>query len=159
MSFKKCFCCGFVLGAEHFYQHKKMKDGRLNKCKECVKANVRKNRADKIQHYRQYDKLRASVPHRAAAREVYQATPRGVESVKRAKLAWAERNPEKRRAHNILSKAVAKGVVLPHPCFVCGREDSEAHHPDYSAPLAVTWLCSAHHAQVHKEAREILRAA
>jgi hypothetical protein len=41
-------------------------------------------------------------------------------------------------------------------CFKCGIEKTpahdekpEAHHPDYSAPLDVVWLCSAHHKQAH----------
>lgn len=133
--------------------------GNKSRCKECIKEAVRANRIANIDHYRSFDKARASMPHRIAARRAYQATPRGIEAAKQAKKAWRMRNAEKRRAHDAIAKAVAKGVVNPLPCFVCGREDSEAHHPDYSSPLAVTWLCSKHHAQLHKEAREYANAA
>lgn len=33
-------------------------------------------------------------------------------------------------------------------CEVCG-EDAEMHHPDYSKPLEVIWLCRAHHKELH----------
>lgn len=145
-----CKTCGITKPADGFYR------GNRSRCKECVKESVKANRMAKIDHYRSFDKARASVPHRVAARAAYLATPRGVAAANRAKKAWRQRNAEKRRAHSTLAKAVAKGTVRPLPCFVCGREQAEAHHPDYSSPLAVTWLCSQHHAQLHREARELV---
>ena len=41
-----------------------------------------------------------------------------------------------------------KGYGARQNCW-CGKI-GEAHHPDYSKPLDVIWLCSEHHAQVHK---------
>lgn len=40
------------------------------------------------------------------------------------------------------------GKVQRQPCFICG-ERAEAHHPDYSQPLSVTWLCPQHHKDAH----------
>ena len=99
------------------------------------------------------------MPHRVAARTAYLASPRGIAAANRAKKAWQARNAQKCRAHSTLAKAVTKGAVVPLPCFVCGREQAEAHHPDYSSPLAVTWLCTKHHAQLHREARELTAEA
>ena len=45
-----------------------MKDGRLNKCIECTKADVRENRLNKIDHYRSFDRGRANLPHRQCLR-------------------------------------------------------------------------------------------
>lgn len=42
---KTCISCGKDLDACKFYRHKAMSDGRLNKCKECVKSYVRGNRS------------------------------------------------------------------------------------------------------------------
>ncbi|MBS9774731.1 MAG: hypothetical protein KGV59_06205 [Tenacibaculum sp.] len=39
---KKCFKCNQVKSLEHFYKHKKMSDGYLNKCKDCTKVDVKK---------------------------------------------------------------------------------------------------------------------
>lgn len=39
-----------------------------------------------------------------------------------------------------------KGRLGKQPCQVCGTEDNlEMHHPDYSQPLLVEWLCRPHH--------------
>jgi hypothetical protein len=44
---KKCFKCGIVKPLDDFYLHKQMKDGHLNKCKDCNKADT-KRRTDEL---------------------------------------------------------------------------------------------------------------
>lgn len=81
-------------------------------------------------------------------RREYQRTPGGKAAHARANKAYRARNKDKRRAHNAIAKAVMRGKMLPMPCLVCGK-DAEAHHPDYSFPLDVIWLCPEHHKEVH----------
>lgn len=46
-------------------------------------------------------------------------------------------------------RAVASGRLVKAPCEVCGASKVEAHHDDYSQPLAVRWLCHTHHREYH----------
>lgn len=128
-----------------------------SKCKECVKEEVRTNRANKIEQYREYDRQRGNRPDRLAASAAYQQTDAGRARANAGKRAYIKRNKEKRAAHVILGNAIKSGIVVPLPCEVCGEQHAEAHHAAYSLPLDVTWLCSPHHKQVHKEHRAYLR--
>lgn len=44
-----------------------------------------------------------------------------------------------------------RGSIEKKPCEVCGSDNSQMHHEDYSKPLEVKWLCREHHLEVHKE--------
>jgi len=69
------------------------------------------------------------------------------EVVARIGQAWSKRNPEKRRAHSAVARAIRSGRLVRGCCEVCGAtERIQAHHDDYSKPLEVRWLCPAHHA-------------
>ena len=52
------------------------------------------------------------------------------------------------RARQTVRNAIRKGELKKQPCIVCGAE-AEAHHPDYTKPLDVDWLCRKHHALWH----------
>lgn len=72
---------------------------------------------------------------------------------------WQTDNPDKRRAHKAVEKALRSGNLKKLPCERCGRIDGvHAHHESYARPLDVNWLCPAHHAQRHEE-MEAARAA
>lgn len=75
------------------------------------------------------------------------------EEVKARKAARSKKNHAtlEGKARHILQGAVLRGSIEPLPCFVCGGK-AEGHHPDYSRPRDVVWLCPEHHRQLHKEA-------
>lgn len=66
------------------------------------------------------------------------------------------RYPERAKARDAVGNAIKAGKLKRGPCEVCGIEPKrvngrsvvEAHHEDYSKPLAVRWLCHYHHRQV-----------
>jgi hypothetical protein len=143
--FRLCKQCHFVKPLEYFYV------SNQTKCKECVKAAVRANRAEKIDYYRSFDRARGSMPHRVAARLEYQQTPDGRAAMRRAHERYCDNHPERRRATITLNNAVRDGKVQRQPCWVCG-EKAHGHHPDYDRPLEVVWLCPPHHRETHAAA-------
>lgn len=132
---KTCFKCLQSLPLEAFYKHPAMGDGHLGKCKSCTKADASANRLNKIDEYRAYDRMRASQPHRKAL-------------AKRVQSEWKSKYPNRRAAQVQVGNALRRGALKKQPCWVCG-DGAEAHHPDYSRPLDVVWLCPPHHKQTH----------
>lgn len=175
-----CKQCNTTKCAGDFYA------GNRSRCKECIKSSVRANRLEKIDHYRAFDRARASQPHRVAARAEYAQTPAGVAAHQRARSKYAstdaareakraylqsehgkaqraktmriqaERYPDRHKARTAFGNAVRDGKVIPWPvCAVpecCGKP--QGHHPDYSRPLDVVWLCDAHHKEAHALVRQ-----
>ena len=155
---KTCFKCNQSKPLTEFYRHPRMADGHLNKCKACTKSDATAHRNQNIERVREYDRLRDNLPHRVAARAEYAKTDAfkasHAASVARLRVIKADRYA----ARNAVSNALRDGRLTPLPCFICG-EKSEAHHPDYSRPLDVVWLCPPHHKQTHAMARELMREA
>lgn len=56
-----------------------------------------------------------------------------------------DRHPDRRRARVAVGNAIRDGRLEKSVCEVCGDARVEAHHADYSKPLAVRWLCPIHH--------------
>lgn len=82
----------------------------------------------------------------------YQATPEGKAARQRAQKKWTQANPEKRRAQWAVSNALRDGKLVKGTCVFAGEGGCkgriEAHHPDYTKPLEVVWVCSHHHARL-----------
>lgn len=58
----------------------------------------------------------------------------------------------RRIAKQAVKSEVRAGRLHAQPCEECGsRSHLEAHHDDYAQPLAIRWLCRAHHAQWHRK--------
>lgn len=43
-----------------------------------------------------------------------------------------------------------RGKLSREPCLCCGNEKSQAHHPDYTDPRNVLWLCRPCHQSLHQ---------
>lgn len=123
------------------------------RCKACVCAAVRAHREKNLDQVRAYDRGRNDLPHRVEARAAYRLTPAYAASHAAATKRWDAKYPERKLAQGRVAKAILRGKLIPWP--VCEiptcNEVPEAHHPHYGAPLLVTWLCPAHHAEAHKQ--------
>lgn len=131
---KVCFKCGERKPLKSFYKHPGMSDGRVNKCKECNKKDVRENRAAKVEYYRAYD------------------CQRGSRQTDEYRRRYKEENPIKDGARTMVGNAVRDGKLSkPKNCSECGEEAVRihGHHDDYSKPLEVRWLCPPCHFAWH----------
>jgi ribosomal protein S27AE len=147
---KICFKCKKEKNLREFYVHSQMRDGHLNKCKECTKKDVKKDRYKKIEYYKKYDRERANLPKRIKARKAYIKTKAGKSSCIKSKIKWIKNNPEKRKAHIIVGNALRNGLLKKEKCITCGSMESLAHHEDYNKPMNILWLCRKCHAMRHK---------
>lgn len=67
---------------------------------------------------------------------------------------WATKE-EQAEARSAYNKALRDGTLSRGECAVCGTtERIHGHHPDYSRPLDVVWLCAKHHAEEHTRIRQ-----
>lgn len=62
----------------------------------------------------------------------------------------ARRSSAKQRASRLIRNRVLRGKLQKLPCEICGDPNTHGHHPDYSKPAEVKWLCPKHHAEAHK---------
>jgi hypothetical protein len=139
----RCKHCSQEKPAEGFYTSNRVK------CKDCVKDAVNAHRQANLEQVRAYDRMRGSMPHRVAARKEYQQTPAFAKSHEAASKRWANKHPERRQASYAVANAIRDGKLKKTHCHVCGCAQVEGHHPDYSRPLEVVWLCPPHHKQAH----------
>ena len=160
---KQCFKCLRHLPLDDFYRHAQMADGHLNKCKECTKADVNKNRAENLEYYQEFDRKRFQ--HDLERRffqldQMRKWAKNNPEKMAEFKSQWKDRNPEKYRCHNVLNAAIRDGKLIKSTsCHTCGTSGVRihGHHPDYSNPLEVMWLCASCHFRQHRLEREELR--
>ena len=137
-----CPRCGEIKPLELFYKNSKTPAGRdLSKCKDCAKAAARKNRLENIDRIRAYDRDRGLRQPATYLRE------------------YRKENRDKYMAHSAISNAVRDGrMSKPDRCSHCHTVGLvEGHHPDYSKPLSVVWLCPACHKQLHALLRTVER--
>lgn len=139
---KACTGCGNVKPASQFQKRRASRDGLGPRCKTCTSD---------------YDRARAGLPHRVAARKAYQLTDAYKDKHAYQAADWRTRNRVKMRAHSAVQRAVRNGtLVRPLECEGCGPDYSgklEAHHDDYTRPLDVKWLCDPCHKKRHVELR------
>jgi hypothetical protein len=146
---KTCFKCGETKPLTEFYQHLEMADGYLGKCKDCAKADVKTNYRTRREQYVQYEKSRWPKKKDGDRRRKQGA------AYKEYKRRWRSENRPKWQAHNAVAKALQNGTLIKQVCEQCGGIESKAHHPDYSKPLDVVWLCDDCHRREHSRLRGI----
>ena len=155
---KTCTKCKIEKPFSDFYRCKATKDGVQFYCKECCKEYKLKNR-EAIKTYqrkyhreyyyrdivanreRQRERNRARLPCRS--RNQFYTRDINYKDVSELKT-W--RTPEKNKA-----RTCSKKLLRPDKCEQCGKEcKPHGHHPDYSKPKEVVWLCVSCHGKTRR---------
>lgn len=166
-SIKTCFKCGVEKPLTEFYKHSAMKDGTVNKCKECNKKDVIKNREDKLDYYQNYDRNRFNLKERIAKnnkreKEKYNSDPSYRAKVIAQKEKWRLENPNKRKAQHAANNALRDGKIEKQTiCEHCEQDGLKLHKHHWSyLPehwLDIVWLCTSCHGKEHKRLNELGR--
>lgn len=140
MDGRTCKMCRISKPTADFNKNANRKDGLEWKCKQCKGKLAKEYRLNNIEQII------------ASQRKWDAVNQEKVKAARRKAVAkFRESNPKAIFAQSQVAHAVKMNYVSKLPCFECGSESVEAHHPDYDAPLDVIWLCRKHHAQLHKE--------
>ena len=129
--------------------HTAMADGHLSFCKDCVKARIKIY--DKQPYVMQRDRERRrggkDAKHVAKAKERNAST-----DTTEYKRKWNRENRNKRYAQGVAGRALKSGdLVKPDKCEWCSLKTDKLakHHPNYTEPLRVIWLCTKCHGKAH----------
>lgn len=83
----------------------------------------------------------------------YRQTKVGREKVQKAVRKSTLKHLHKQQARNKVRQAMQQGLIeRPVSCEDCNTnlKQLDAHHPDYTKPLEVVWLCRSCHATLHR---------
>jgi hypothetical protein len=79
----------------------------------------------------------------------YRSTVNGRAGLHKIVKKYESLNAEKRKAWS-----KANYLKRQLPCEICQNLPTQKHHPDYSKPVEVVYLCAYHHKQVHLNQHE-----
>ena len=140
MKNKVCFKCGLDKPINEYYKHKQMRDGYLNKCKECAKNDVNKHRENNLEKIRHYDRNRPNKADRIISMTKYNKK-------------IMKQHPERYKARSKVQNAIRDGrLERAKRCECCGDiVKTHAHHWSYKEEhwLDVKWMCVPCHMQLH----------
>jgi hypothetical protein len=157
----KCKSCGLEKDPSLFY------NGIKSECKECVKIRTKRNRKEKEDYYKEYDRNRPNSEERnqrniERVNKNYPEDPVFRQKIQETKKEWAARNKHKRKAQSAVSNAVRDGKLTNVvSCEHCGTSEKkiQGHHWSYLPEhwLDVSWLCTTCHGKEHRRLNELGR--
>lgn len=137
-----CKACRAVYVHNHYVNNRELylsrskaqKDRNPKKYKEYLKAYYREHREERKSKDREY--AMSHREHINAYHRYWRSLPQ---------------NSIKKDAWKMVQLALKFNILVrPDTCSKCGVKcKPEAHHPDYSKPLDVIWLCKSCHENVH----------
>lgn len=149
-----CSKCNTVKVLSEFARKTRSKNGTSSWCKMCYRAY---NRAyHKTPKRKAYNARYAKKLREAGYFREYNQRP----EVKKRQAAHMKRyrnDPQKRIKHIArwyFNHRKASGKIQREPCAICGKQQAEGHHLDYTKPLLIVWLCTACHRDEHAKLKD-----
>lgn len=138
----KCPKCGSYLPESEFTKTASRWNGICGYCKKCHRMRVHA--------WKDANRERIRLRSRIRSKAIYEANPKRFCDRRRV---YAEKYPHKEKARHAVSDALRAGKISrPGECSNCGKAcKPQGHHPDYSKPLDVIWLCSVCHSAADRK--------
>jgi hypothetical protein len=138
---KRCTKCGREKPLAAFTRANQYRDGHKTQCKVCHAAYMHQWRRRNLDRARA--KARLQNRRRRAWTLAYSRTPE---------------HQRKQAIRKVTYWAVKTGLLpAKDRCERCGATAAQArlerHHPDYSRPLWIRWLCTTCHGEAHRKLR------
>ena len=148
---KKCNECGAEKPLSEFYKNSASADGVMSVCKPCNTERTRRWRKSNPEKTLACSREWARNNRSACCSASHRSREKNMGVVRAREKAYRESNRGKVRARDRVYRAIIEGVLKrPSRCSQCDCLcDAQAHHEDYSKPLAVEWLCPACHGERH----------
>jgi len=125
---------------------------RLINCKANHKYRINRSLEEKaIDRQYQQNWYQNNKEHVKAVQKEFLAKPETKVYRSQYMRDYRKSDPARKDAHQKLTYAVKRGrVTKPDYCQQCGEKGwLHGHHPDYSEPFNVQWLCVSCHKSVH----------
>jgi len=167
---KRCSRCGVSFPISSFGRNRSMKDGLHHYCKICQRQSQESWRNRNPEQYRssiaRWQRHHREYLARLNRERIAQTPGLGAEYQKRYRLAHPESVRESNRREKAKSRASGKTsarkklsyrtcaglIARPENCERCGASGRvHGHHPNYTRPLDVVWLCPRCHGAEHRK--------
>jgi hypothetical protein len=144
---KQCSACKEIKPESEYFKTKNSRDGLHGQCKLCSKkGSIRRSHENRTCQV--CGKLYHPYKARLGVSRFCSVTCKNIYCGR----AYRERFPlvpGKHRELKPLADRLCKKIRERRPCEKCGELTRIKHHPDYSRPTDVVWLCNRHHALEH----------
>jgi len=155
---KTCCRCDKDKPLSEFYKDSRTPDGLYCYCKSCHKQLI--NSWRQTPEGKAQLKVYFKTPEAKATRKRYSQTPKGKTANYRCSRRHIKKYPQRARCRWTFSKALRRGkIIRPSICSLCNIDcKPHGHHPDYSKPYKIVWLCRKCHRFIHLQLKEEKRA-
>lgn len=150
----ECIKCRISKPKSAFWKNKGRPTGCSDYCKDCFKTYQKEwRRGSGEEKYRASYRKRASNPKYKERVRRYNKSEQGAQKHRESVYRYINKYPERQRAR-IQARQIRKEIANCESCLKSNLK-LHKHHPDYSKPFTVIYLCTSCHGKEHRIYEEI----